>query len=461
MEPNINFISLHQLAERIRTAIESAAGGEQWVVAEVSEVKVNYAGHCYLELVERTTTEQTPRAVARAVIWSRTYKLIAGYFRFQTGSDIEAGMKILVKCSVNYHPVYGLSLVISDIDPTYTIGEVERLKQQTIARLEKEGVFDMNHDCEVPLVVQHIAVVSSAQAAGYQDFLNELDGSPYRFEVELFASVMQGQEAERSVVEALERVVDSGQEFDVVAIIRGGGSQNDLACFNSYEICANIAQFPIPVFTGIGHHKDVSVADMVAAKSMKTPTAVATTLVEMAREFDTQLTKLGEAAVMLAERTLTEESRRIDHLGQYLGVVVRDRVHSESMRIAAAAQKIGSLAYGGLALLSQRLEGFHSQLRERAQGRIAYEIQQANTMQQSLKTATTSLIERNKQQLELLESRVEGHNPRQILGRGYSILHSQGRLVRSSADIAIGDQVEMELADAKVEVKVLNISNAK
>lgn len=251
-----------------------------WVSAEISEIKVNYSGHCYLELIEKGSEDGLPTAQARAVIWRSQFPRISARFEAETGQRLVAGIRLLAKVLVSYHELYGFSLQITDIDPAFTLGDLERQRLQTIARLQQDGVWEMNRVLPMPEVVQRVAVVSSAQAAGYQDFCKELAKSPYRFETALFDAFMQGAAAEDSIVSALCEVANRQTDFDAVVIIRGGGSRNDLSCFDSYRLCTYVAQFPLPVVTGIGHDKDTSVADMVAHMALKTPTAVAGWLVD-------------------------------------------------------------------------------------------------------------------------------------------------------------------------------------
>ena len=273
-------ITLRELQRRVKSVLEGSFALPLWVSAEISDIKVNYSGHCYLELVEKGGANGVPTAQARAVIWKSHFPRIAAYFEAETGQRLAPGLKILAKVLVSYHELYGFSLQITDVDPSFTLGDLERQRQQTIAQLQQDGVWEMNRGVPMPTVVQRVAVVSSAQAAGYQDFCKELAKSPYRFEVELFDAFMQGEAAEGSIIDALCRVADRLEEFDAVVIIRGGGSRSDLNCFNAYRICSYVAQFPLPVITGIGHDKDTSVADMVAHTALKTPTAVAGWLVE-------------------------------------------------------------------------------------------------------------------------------------------------------------------------------------
>jgi exodeoxyribonuclease VII large subunit len=308
--------TLYELQRIIGAAIEQFLAKPVWVSAEIAEIKVNASGHCYIELVERDETSASGRvakAQSRAVIWKSHYPRLAAKFEGATGKQLSAAMKILVEVAVSHDPVYGLSLQITDIDPTYTLGDIERQKEITIARLKADGVWDMNRELAVPRVVQRVAVVSSATAAGYQDFMQELIHSPYRIDTELFEATMQGESSEQSIVDALTAIAEREEEFDAVAIIRGGGSTTDLECFNAYLTALCVAQFPLPVVTGIGHDKDVSIVDMVAAVPLKTPTAVAAWICGTAERFDGEL---EYAAVMLREschKVTQAAATKLDH----------------------------------------------------------------------------------------------------------------------------------------------------
>ncbi|MDE6499667.1 MAG: exodeoxyribonuclease VII large subunit [Rikenella sp.] len=449
-----NYITLSALQSRLRSVIEQYAGGAQWVVAEISECKVNYAGHCYLELVERPEEGKSPVAQARGIIWASTYKMISGYFRFQTGSDLAAGMKVLVKCSVSYHAVYGLSLVISDIDPAYTLGETERLRRQTIAQLQEEGVFDMNRDFELPSVVQRIAVVSSPKAAGYRDFMQELEASPYRFETTLFAAVMQGDAAEGSIVEALDAVAAQGDEFDAVAIIRGGGSTSDLGCFDNYRICAYVAQFPLPVITGIGHDKDVSVADMVAHTSLKTPTAVAAFLVNRAAEMHGRLVNLHTEIAGFAQRTLIAEANRLENAGLQLASRSSGALHGGLGRLDRLRSELRYAVQDRLTAERRRCGEFGTLLSRAAQQRIAAGETWIGYARQRLGDGAQGALQRRRTRLELLEVSIQGQSPKRILARGYAIV----RGVRRVAETQVGEALEIELQDGILEANVTSKS---
>ena len=230
-----SYMTLSQLQERIRETLCRGFAAPVWITAEIGELKVNArSGHCYLQLVEKGGRNGVPQAQVQAVIWAGQYGMLSSYFRGATGEELAVGMKVLLHVTVTYHELYGLSLRIVDIDPLYTLGDLARQRMQTIAQLREDGVFDLNRELGIPEVPQRIAVVSSPQAAGYQDFMKELGASPYRFDVTLFGAVMQGHGAETSIIGALDAVADRAEEFDAAVIIRGGGSQSDLSFLNSY-----------------------------------------------------------------------------------------------------------------------------------------------------------------------------------------------------------------------------------
>ena len=273
---NIEPISLVELNRRIAGALAVAPGlNRQWITAETSDLRCS-AGHCYMELVQKNDTG-TPLAKARAVIWASTYAGLRERFLMATGVALASDMKVMVQVNVNYHPVYGMSLVINDIDPDYTVGDLARRRNAIIMRLRAEGVFDLNRTLPWSPVPQRVAVVSARGAAGYGDFVRHLHGNAYglRFHTELFESAMQGERTVQGIIDALEKIAARENEFDCVAIIRGGGAVSELAAFDNYDLASNVAQFPLPVIVGIGHDRDTTVLDYVAARRVKTPTAAA------------------------------------------------------------------------------------------------------------------------------------------------------------------------------------------
>lgn len=409
-------ITLSELQRHIKQALEGALPLPVWVVAEVSELKVNYSGHCYLELVEKSEPARggtpIPRAQARAVIWRQQYAMLSAYFEAETGSRLAAGMKILAKVLVSYHELYGLSLQITDLDASYTLGEVERQKQMTIAQLQADGVWDMNREQELPLLTQRVAIVSSAAAAGYRDFCNELQQGGYAFRTTLFDAVVQGQAAEESICAALAAVAERQEEFDVVVIIRGGGSASDLSCFNSYRLCSYVAQFPLPVVTGIGHDKDTSVADMVAHTPLKTPTAVAAWLTERMARLEGWL---ADAAMHLSELAVKATQR-------------------EQLRLERMAGEVA------------RLGGTYC---ERARSRMAM-------LGEQLRSEVARFIERRAMFLQVAESSVEARSPEKILRLGFAVVRCDGRAVTSAKGLK-GREVDIQLAEGYIKAEVKNL----
>ena len=418
MTPQVAHITLQELQLRIKRAVEDALPLPVWVVAEISDLKVNsYSGHCYMELVEKADAVKggtsVPKAQARAVIWRQQYAMLSAYFQSRTGSPLQAGMKILAKVTANYHEMYGLSLQISDIDPTYTLGEVERQKQMTIAQLKADGVWDMNREVAMPCPVRRIAIISSATAAGYQDFCRELKEGGYDFRLTLFEAVVQGERAEESVVDALSRIAEREDEFDVVVLIRGGGSTSDLSCFNSYRLCLYVAQFPLPVLTGIGHDKDQSVADMVAHTSLKTPTAVAAWLTDQLQRVEGWLEQARLTLAELAQGVLQREHLKLERLSGE--VVSQSRLFCRQ----------------GLSTLELR----ESQLR----------------------SLVEQLLQREKMRLEGFEKMVDSLSPERIMQMGFAVVRRGGSALKSADGLEAGDKIEIVLAGGALEAEVKKI----
>ena len=284
-----NYIDLYELQTRLKNGVESVFPGKVWLKAEISAVKARPAGHCYLELSQ--SSETGILAKAQAVIWSSKFRFLAPFFKSVTGSDLTEGMNVLVQVSVNFSQLYGLTLVIDDIDPSFTIGEKEQLRRQTIERLEKEGLMDLQKELAMPVLPYRLAVISAPDAAGYRDFTRHLSGNEYGFVFcpELYPAVMQGSSAPSSIISALESISASGVRYDLVLIMRGGGARLDLACYDDYGLAAAIARFPVPVFTAVGHDQDHHVCDMVAYGYLKTPTAMADELVGCYADEDARL----------------------------------------------------------------------------------------------------------------------------------------------------------------------------
>ena len=337
-------ISLAQLQGRISTALAEALPLPVWVSAEVADLKINASGHCYIELIEKDEKSGTTLAQARATIWRSQVMSTIGRFEQESGQRLTKGMKILFRATVQHHAVYGMSLQIQQIDAMHTIGDMERRKQQTIEQLQKDGVWDMNRQLPMPLVVERVAVISSATAAGYQDFMKELGRSAYRIRTELFEATMQGEACDESIVAALYAIANRLEEFDAVAIIRGGGSTSDLECYNSYHLAFAVTQFPLPVLTGIGHDKDTSVTDMVAHTPLKTPTAVASWIDQRAADFDGALEYCAIALRDICRQATHSAALRLEHFSAEVRHIAERTLQSEGQRLDGIATLVANFA---------------------------------------------------------------------------------------------------------------------
>lgn len=405
-------LTLLDLQRMVRLTLESRFSDPIWLSAEISELKVNRSGHCYLNLVEKGATDGAPRAEARGVIWRSAYSTISQKFSATTGSELTSGIGVLLRAVVTYHEVYGFSLQIIDIDASYTLGEVERRRRATIEQLQRDGVWDMNREIELPRPTLRVAIVSSDTAAGYQDFMNELRRSPYRFSTTLFRSLMQGELAEDSVIDALMQIAECEDEFDIVVIIRGGGSVSDLALFDSYRIASHVAQFPLPVITGIGHDKDISVVDLVAHTSCKTPTAVATLLTEMANE----------------------EWSTLDDYSFRLRDIVVGRINVERLRLERGSSDIARSSAVILNGLQHRL----------------------TNIEESIATLTRTKLRGEEQRLASYMALVENNNPDNILRRGFAILRDNNGRSIDIQNIEPGSNVIIETAQCKLTANIIS-----
>ena len=318
-------LTLSELCALIGETLDESLAPSYWVKAEISSLSIK-GGHMYLELVDGKAAKM------RATCWSGTQEMLNAYFESETGQTLQAGMAVLVEAEVQYHPVYGLSLSIVGIDPSYTRGDIARQRQLTIAQLQKDGLLEAQQLLPLPTLIRRIAVISSPNAAGYEDFKHQLDKSPYRFETQLFAAVMQGESAAKSILAALEEIsqqpiANSQQPYDIVVIIRGGGATTDLSCFDDYTLCAVCAQYELPIITGIGHTRDVSVLDLVAHKALKTPTAVAEWLIH---RMDEQMNTVHDLILRLqrkAERQVLIRRHRVEMLEQRLAACNPERIY--------------------------------------------------------------------------------------------------------------------------------------
>lgn len=406
-------LTLYDLQRMVRGALESRFSDPVWISAEISELKLNSSGHCYLNLVEKGLGGGAPKAEARAMIWRSAYTSISKTFEMATGSQLCSGLKVLVRVVVTFHETYGYSLQIIDIDPSYTLGDVERRKRETIDMLISDGVWDMNRELPISRPVLRIAIVSSATAAGYRDFMRELQRSTYRFQTTLFESTMQGDGGEDSVICALEEIAANEEKFDAVAIIRGGGSTSDLSLFDSYRIASHVAQFPLPVVTGIGHDKDVSVTDMVAHTHCKTPTSVATLFVELAD----------------AELNIIEE-----YAGSIAGAV-ESILQNETMRLYGLSTDIERIATSHINDGLNRLYIIYNAINSRLELILSTEHNHLNEIERTLKNYSID----------------------NILKLGFAVVRRGDKALATTANSKVGDSINVELTDGILSAEIKSI----
>lgn len=422
-------ITLEEFTARLGGLINGAPGVRNvWVTAETSDVR--RAGHCYLELVQKDRHTGEPVARMRATIWRTTFARLDAEFYAATGSRLDSGMKVMVLATASYHPSYGLSVNITGIDPTYTLGDLLRRRMEIVARLKSEGIIDLNKELEWADPPLRIAVISAPGAAGYGDFIHQLftTKSRLRFSVELFPALMQGASTVPTVIEALEAIADREDEWDCVVIIRGGGATSDLAAFDSYDLAANVAQFPLPVIIGIGHERDVTVLDYVANMRVKTPTAAAEWLIARGEE---ALARLDDMASMIYQAVTTTLAGCREEL-------------------AYAAATLPHLPLGALERCGKMMDRLSVALTDRASQRLRPEESRLTLDSEKLRQAALQIPERLLTRLDSREELLKVLSPEATLARGYSITRVGGRAVTSPEGIPAGTEMETELLSGKI-----------
>lgn len=407
-------LTLFELNNLIKSQLETHLAPNYWVVAEISELRLNQKGHCYMELVEKENN--FIQAKIRANIWSSTYRTLSGQFAQATGTPLKPGIKVLFNLSINFHEVYGLSLTVNDIDPNYTIGERSRLRDETIQRLQQEELIDKNKQLELPLVPQNIAIISSDSAAGYGDFMNQLEDNnrSYNFKTQLFTALMQGNEAVISIRTALKDIYESDMSFDVVVIIRGGGAKADLDSFDTYELARAISLFPLPVLTGIGHERDQTVADIVAHTSLKTPTAVAEFMITGMGRFEDLLHEYVYRIEKIYEGKLSTEQQHLQYLSNQIEQTTKQILKTNNHELE---QKALTLKYG-----SKRY------------------------------------LERQQSHVNTLEKQIKLIDPMSIFKRGYSLTLKNGKSVIKQK-VETGDLLETRTLNKNIKSQVTIVSN--
>ena len=403
--------SLLELNRLVRATIEDTLCEQYWLEAEIGQIGENN-GHCYLEFIQKIEGHNTPVARAKAKCWRNVWGSVRPYFEHTTGQTLTLGMKVLVLVHPDFHEAFGFSWIVDDIDPRFTLGDMARRRQEIIRQLKAEGVFDLNRELPLPLFTQRIAVISSSTAAGYGDFCRQLEENKrgFRFSVTLYESLMQGEGVERSIISALDKINAHIDDYDCVVIIRGGGATSDMSGFDSLLLAENVANFPLPVITGIGHDRDECILDMVSHTRVKTPTA---------------------AAAFLIDR-LEQIARRIDDAADRITSYVQHRMEIEKMRLSRAAERIPIL----FSLVKSKQEN------------------KMETLNQRIASAVQRLIDRRRHTLDILEQRTKSLDPTLLLQRGYTITLVNGHALRSPSAVKPGDIIVTRLADGMVKSTV-------
>ena len=453
-------LSLYELQLIIKDSLYMALPDMYWVIAEISEIKENYAGHCYLELIEKLPDDKNIRARVKAVAWSNRYRFLKSYFENITGESLKEGLKVLIRIKVEYHEVYGLSLIISDIDPAFTIGELAIKRQQILKRLEEDGVLTMNRDLDFPLVPHRVAVISSKNAAGYTDFIDQLTANSfgYIFYTALIDTAMQGNDTEKGVTAALDRIAANISMFDVVAIIRGGGSQTDLSWFDNYNIAYYITQFPLPVITGIGHEKDMSVTDIVAFRSLKTPTAVADFLVErmngtenLLGEQSSEIIELSKIIIERQKQVIERTKMKLIPVAGILIAGIKEKLSSNIIELINVGREF--LSEAGIIHSNQK-----TRLQSAAKSLISLNTSSIEQKMINLKSHSSGSFARNKVRITGLLNTLSILDPVNVLKRGYTITTLNGKILKKGNTLLKDDLIDTMFSDLSVKSRVIKKS---
>ncbi len=423
-------LTLYELNSLVREVIECEMPNEYWVEAELSECRES-KGHCYMELIEKDEKNATPIAKASARCWASKWMLIRPYFERTTGQQLHAGMKVLLKVYAQFHEAYGFSWIVTDIDPTYTLGDMARKRQEIIRQLKAEGVFDLQKELQLPLFCQRIAVISSETAAGYGDFCNQLSNNPYgfKFETQLFPAIMQGEEVEQSIIAALEQIYSLTSSFDVVVIIRGGGGAADLSGFDTLALAENVANFPLPIITGIGHERDESILDLISHTRVKTPTAAAAFLIDHLKTVMDSLNDAQEQIVRFAQQKLA----------------------CYKSQFATIAELLPRLFSNVKVRQEARLDDLNSRLTHHAQQKILNSQLSIINLENRLPILLDRRLLTEKHRLQLIEEKAKSLDPALLLSRGYSMTMKDGKIVRDPQTLQHGDEIETRLEKGTIK----------
>jgi exodeoxyribonuclease VII large subunit len=447
------FFRLSQIGQGIANAVRESFGERSyWIVAEISDLAVR-KGHCYLSLVEKPPGAAAPICEMKGIVWASSFASVSANFKLASGMELSKGMVILFKASVRFDVKWGLSLTISDIDPKYTIGQIQIERDRAVAALRSEGVYDKNRSLTFPVVAQRIAVISASDSRGYEDFMQKLVGNAYgyKFNCDLYQSQLQGDKAAMQMVEQLIGIYGKISNYDAVVIVRGGGGAVDLNCFNDVRLARAIARFPIPVITGIGHTANRSVSDEVAHADRITPTDAADYFIERMLAFENRIMDLVQSINQLAEELIMEETAKVEELANGLTAAFNDLIDGESSRLSTISMQIRDLTLSLLSNANYRMASSSVSVAQLAKGRLSMCQDRINRSEMNIKTASLKRIKDGNILIDSFQNTIKHLDPINVLKRGFSITMKDGKSIKSASDIKAGDILTTILHEGKIE----------
>lgn len=454
-------ISLSELSRKIKSSLQDSFPEKVWIIGEISEIRQHANGHVYIELIEKAKNSDKISARIKATIWSFTYRMLRPYFEGSTGYELSAGIKVMVLASVEYHAQYSISLNITDIEPSYTIGDLAQKKEDIIQRLLQEGVMNMNKELEIPMVLQNIAVISSESAAGYEDFLNSLENNIYNFHfnITLFPALMQGDMAEDSIISMLDKIYETEEKFDLVVIIRGGGAKIDLECFNSYNLAYYITQFPIPILTGIGHERDETILDLVAHTKLKTPTAVAEFLIDGLASFLGWLNESQDSILNIAKGRILHSEKNLSRYSMALFNATKSKLSKHKNSLKNLILQTESRSRRLLFQKSLELNASRQQLKSDINSIIRNTNDKLEASIRLIRFTIPKLITKESQKLDNHLKDLKILDPINILKRGYSLSYLKGVLIKESDKLKPGDEIKTRLNKGEFTSRITKTKN--
>ncbi len=414
-------LTLYELNSLVAETIQLTMDRTYWVKAEISDLRIRN-GHCYMDLIEKEAKRNTPIAHARACCWRNVWAMLSPYFQRSTGETLHSGLNVLLEVYPQFHPQYGFTWIVENINPEYSLGDMLRHRQAIVEQLKKEGVFTLNKELHLPLFCQRLAVISSQTAAGYEDFCKHLYANEkhYRFSVTLFQATMQGEYIETSIIDALNKIYDCISDFDAVVIIRGGGATSDLSGFDSLLLAENVANFPLPIITGIGHERDECVLDMVSHVRVKTPTAAAAFFIDRLDQVWQTLQEAQERIKQITTTYIHNECNRIDHIAYRLAPLCTKRQLVEHMRLNNLSSKLSDLALHYVSMKSMQI--CH--------------------IEEKLQLQCNESMREQQHHLDTLAHKIDLLDPQNVLNRGYSFTVCSGKVIRDSKDVKVGSMLQ-------------------